>query len=144
MAQRLIGQDVSLTTFVGTDPQDAIADIKNFEATFQTEILRDSYLGSFTDRRANVYRGVRGSFEYHFSSAAALSIMASIVERCRNRRSQIRIVTQATLLMPNGDRPMIVFDDQFFEAMPLTIGGRTEFGSVKLDWESDDARFIGI
>lgn len=144
MAQRLIGQDVIVSTFVGTVPQDAITDIRNFESTFQVEILKDSYLGSFTDRRANVYRGVRGSFEYHFSSAAALSIIAGIVERARNRRSQVRIVTQATLLMPNGDRPMIVFDDQFFEPVPLTIGGRTEFGSVKLDWESDDARFIGI
>lgn len=144
MAQRLIGQDVSLTTFVGTEPQDAITDVRSFSATFQTEIIKSDYLGSFTDRRANVFRGVRGSMEYHFSSAAALSILAAIVERCRNRRSQTRIVTQATLLMPNGDRPMIVFDDQFFENIPLDISGRTEFGSVKLDWESDDARFVGI
>lgn len=144
MAQRFIGQDLILTPFLNGVPQDSYTDCRSAEVVFQTEIIKDGYLGQFTDRRDMVYRGVRGNFEIHFSEASVFDMVAGILNRARQRRGGNRIVIQMALQFPNGDRPLIVSEDAVFGEIPLSLPDRTSFGSLRFDWEADDVRFIGL
>lgn len=141
--QRILGQDVIVTPFVGGVPQQALTDVRNFEIAIQTEVLREGYLGQFTDRRDDIYRGIRGSFENHFSSRAALDMVVAITNRARRVGTDVAIVIQAALIFPNGDRPIIVTQDAFFNEIPIGFGSRSDFGNIRFDWESDDFRVIG-
>lgn len=142
--QRLIGQDVILTPFLQGVPQEPYTDIRSFEVVFMTEIIKDGYTGQFTDRRDMVYRGVRGSFELHFSNKGVFTLIAGILNRARQRRGGNRIIMQAALLFPNGDRPLIVSEEAVFGEIPLSFQDRTSFASIRMDWEADDVRLVGI
>lgn len=141
--QRILGQDVIVTPFLGGVPQEAVTDIKNFEIAIQLEVIKEGYLGQFTDRRDDVYRGVRGSFEINFATTSALAFCSAITARARRQGANTKIVIQAALLMPNGDAPILITEDTFFNEIPIGFGGRTEFGTIRFDWESDDFRIAG-
>lgn len=141
--QRIMGQDVIVTPFINDIPQQAITDVRNFEVAVQVEVVREGYLGQFTDRRDDIYRGIRGSYEIHFSSRAALDMVVSITNRARRVGANVQIITQAALVFPNGDSPIIVTTDCFFNEIPLAFGSRGDFGNIRFDWEADDFRVIG-
>lgn len=143
-AQRFIGQDLILTPFLNGVPQESFTDTRSAEVVFQTEIIKDGYLGQFTDRRDMVYRGVRGSLELHFSDKGVFTTIAGILNRARQRRGGNRIIMQQSLLFPNGDRPIIQSEEAVFGEIPLNFPDRTSFATIRLDWEADDVRFIGI
>lgn len=153
MDQRAKGEDVVISIFklVGGQRQKIqdISDIKSYEITFNLDLLKEGYLGQTTDRLDDIFRGVSGSLEYHFSDAGALKLIQSIVQRARTRAGAtnaqpIVISHQATIYMPDGTRPIISVPSMFFGPIPLGFGAREQFGSVKLDWSGEDAQFVGL
>src|SRR6185295_7931744 len=98
-------------------PQATITDIRSFEVAAQLEILREGYLGETTDRRDEIYRGVRGRMEIHFENGDVFNLMRGVVDRAR-RRNQTAIDEviniKATLNFPGGGRPIVLIRDAFF------------------------------
>jgi len=141
--QRVKGQEVEVLLIVKGEPKDTIKDIRSFEMEAQMEILKEGYLGETTDRRDDVYRGVRGRMELHFENQDILALFRQIVTRARRREAGTKINIKATLNFPNGDRPIIILQDVYFGAMPMNFGGRAEYGTSSLEFEASDFSVIG-
>jgi len=140
--QRIKGQDVSLLLVVKGQVVSALTDVRSFEMAAQLEILREGYLGETTDRRDEVYRGVRGRMEVHFESADVFKLVRAVIDRARRREPGTKINAKATLQFPNGDRPIVLVKDIYFGELPMNFPGRTEYGTVALEWEAADFQVI--
>jgi len=142
MAQRIKGQEVQLLFVVDGVAKEAITDIRNFEVAAQLELLKEGYLGETTDRRDDVFHGLRGKMELHFESRAVLDLIVQLIDRARRRTPGTRVNIKATLNFPNGDRPRVLIQDAFFGEAPMTFGSRSDYGSVNLEFESSEYTVI--
>jgi hypothetical protein len=120
-------------------PQTTITDVRSFEVAFQLELLREGYLGETTDRRDEIFRGVRGRLELHFENQDVFNLFALIVARARRREPGAVVNIKATLNFPNGDRPRVNIGNAFFGEIPIAFGGRSEYGTIGLEFEAESA-----
>lgn len=118
--------------------------MRSFELAFQTEILREGYLGETTQRRDEIFNGIRGKMELHFENQAVFGLFASIVNRARRREPGVRINIKAALNFPNGERPVVNIPNVFFGEMPVNFGSRADYGAISLEFEAESATVVGI
>jgi hypothetical protein len=135
---RIKGQEVEIVIVSGSTPLETITDIKSFEMTAQLEILREGYLGETTDRRDEIYKGVKGRMELNFENDDIIALMRQVVDRARRREPGLKINIKATLVFGNGDRPRINIPNAFFGEIPMNFGSRSDYGSITLDFEAED------
>lgn len=138
MGQRIKGQEVSVLAIVNGNVQAALTDVRSCEFAAQMEILREGYLGETTDRRDDIYRGVRGRMEIHFESSDVFAFWRTVIDRARRQVAGVRINIKATLNFPDGDRPILVLQDVYFGELPMTFGSRSDFGTASLEFEAQD------
>lgn len=142
MSQRVKGQEVQVLIVVDGKPLETVTDIRSFEVSAQTELLREGYLGETTDRRDEIFRGIRGRMTLHFENQDVFSLMQSIIARARRREPSLKINIKATLQFPNGDRPRVQMNDVFFGEQPITFGSRSDYGELTLEFEGSDFEVI--
>jgi hypothetical protein len=140
MAQRIKGQEVEMIFVIDGEPVDNTTDIRSMEIAAQMEILREGYLGETTDRRDDIYRGVRGRAELHFENPEVITLFRAIIDRARRREPGTRIAMKATLNFPSGERALITIPQVFFGELPIAFGSRSDYGMVSLDFEAEDFR----
>jgi hypothetical protein len=136
----VIGQQIEVMLIKGGMVLDTITDVKSADLTWLMEILKVGFLGETTDRRDEVFHGVKGKLSLHFEDQQILVLARDIVQRARTRVPGTQINIKITVRMSNGDRPVITVPDAKFGEIPLSVGGRTEFAGVELDFEAEDAR----
>lgn len=139
---RIKGQEIEILLVSKNQPLQTITDVRSFEMAIQTEILREGYLGETTDRRDEVYRGIRGRMELHFENDDIFNLIADVVDRARRREPGTKINVKATLNFPNGQRPRVLIPDVFFGEIPIGFGSRTDYGTLSLDFEAEDFRVL--
>jgi len=127
---------------VGSEPLLSVNDVRSFEMAFQTEILREGYLGETTDRRDEIFRGIRGRMELHFENDDVFGLFTSIVNRARRREPGVKVNVKATLNFPNGDRPRIIIPNVFFGEIPIAFGSRSDYGTIGMDFEAESADIL--
>lgn len=142
MEQRIKGQEVEIMYVVNGEIQENITDIRSFELGIQTELLREGYLGEKTDRRDEIYRGVRGSTEIHYSNGKVFDLIKSITDRAKRQSPGTKINIKATLNFPSGERKRALIPDVYFGEIPLGFGSRSDYGTVRLEWESSDYKTL--
>lgn len=142
MAQRIKGQEVEVLLVVDGAPKTSVTAIKSFEVEFQLDILTEGYLGETSSRRDEIFNGVSGSLEFDLESGDLLDIAQQIIDRARRRTPGTVINVKAALNFPSGEIRRIVIKDAFFSAIPVSFGGRDEYGSLTLDFEAQDYSFL--
>lgn len=135
---RILGQNIILEVIEGGEPVAAISNVRSAEITSQLEILTEGYLGETTDRKDEVFRGVSGRMDLHFENPDILTFAMRLIDRAAKREPGVRINVKMTLQFPNGQRARILVRNVFFGPIPMGFGGRTEYGSISLDFESGD------
>lgn len=140
MAQRLKGQETEVMLVVDGTPQATITTIKSFEMTWQLEKSSEGYLGETTDRKDAFFKGISGSIDMHIENQDIFGLIVKIVDKARRRTPGTKINIKTTLNFPNGDRPRLMIPNVEFGDIPLNLGGRGEFASVKLDFEASEAQ----
>jgi hypothetical protein len=142
MSQRIKGQEVETILVLNGTPQSTITDIKSFEFTFDLDIMSEGYLGETTDRKDAVFKGISGNMELHFENADVFKLFTAIVDKARRRTPGTKINIKATLNFPNGNRPKVMIPDVEFGAIPVSFGSRTDYGSIKLDFQAAEAQVL--
>jgi hypothetical protein len=142
MADRIKGQDVEIMIVADNVAQSTITDIRSFEVESQMEILREGYLGETTQRRDDIFNGVRGKMELHFENKDVFDLIQTITDRARRRTPGTIVNIKATLRFPNGQRPRVLIPNVFFGPIPMNFGSRSDYGTVTLDFESSDVTVI--
>lgn len=143
MAQRLKGQETTLSVLVNGVEQISLHDIKNFSITPNFDILEEGYLGETTNRFDEVLKGVGVEMEVHTEDEGVFAFLEAVKDRAQRRTPGTTINIMATLNYPNGQRPRIVLKDVFFADMPFNIGSRTDYASFKLSGKCSDFKRIG-
>lgn len=138
MDQRVKGQETEVLLVLDGKVQNTITTIKSFEIAFQLEILKEGYLGETTDRRDEIFRGVRGKLELHINNQDIFDLVQSVVDRAQRRTSGVKVNVKSTINFPNGQRPRIIIPDVSFGEVPLNFAGRSDYGTVSLDWEASN------
>jgi hypothetical protein len=143
MAQRIKGQEVTLSFVTPEGSAEGLSDISSFEAELQMEILRERYLGETTDRRDDVFRGVSGSAELHLETQDYLVFTQRVQDRAE-RRSPAAGVFNATasFQFPNGQRPRITFENIFFGPLPIRVPESAGYVTVTIAWECERIRRV--
>lgn len=142
MAQRIKGQDVSVILTVNGVPQATLADVRSFEVSSQLEILREGYLGETTDRRDDIFRGVKGKIEFHFETPDIFTLTQTLIQRARQRSPGVKVNVKATLQFPNGTQKLVMVPDVYFGEIPVNFGSRSDYGMATLDFEASDIQFL--
>lgn len=143
MAQRIKGQEVTLSFATPDGQAEGLTDIVSFEAELQMEILREGYLGETTDRRDDIFRGVSGRAELHLETQEYLAFTQRVQDRAE-RRSPAAGVFNATasFQFPNGQRPRITFENIFFDALPVAVSDRGSYVQVTIAFECERLRRV--
>lgn len=141
--QRIKGQEVEVLLVVNNIVQATITDVRSAEFAAKFDILQEGYLGETTDRYDEIYKGMRGTLEFHFENEDVFTLLQSIVDRARRRTPGTLINIKAALNFPNGQRPRIIVRDTHFGEIPFNFGDRAAYGSMKLDFGASDFSRIG-
>lgn len=135
---RIKGQDVVVQMNVGG----AIAgyltqDVRNFELTPKVEKLEEQYLGQFSKRYDEIFHGVDFKFDIHVESSNVLKFMELLQSRGKGGSQNVKINITATLRFSDRSKT-ITLNDCFFEDVPFSFGGRSEYGQITISGSCTD------
>lgn len=146
MGQRVKGQDVSLQVLVAGVPTIvAGSPIRNFDVTFKFQKLEEQYLGDMSKRYDEIFGGCDFKFDMNFEDQSVFQVVDAIRQRSigQSRATNVTINIAVTLNFPNGQRPRITLNDCFFDDLPMTFGGREQYGQFTISGSCSDFDRVG-
>jgi hypothetical protein len=143
MTQRVKGQEAVLTFVSDAGTEEALGNVLSAEFEFQFDILTTRFLGETSDRKDDIFRGVRGRVEVHLSTQDALRFVDRVKGRATRRTAASgRFQMLTSLAFPNGERPRALFPDIYWGNMPFNIPAGDEYVTLTLEFEGSDGRFL--
>lgn len=142
MAQRIKGQEVEVIFILNGVAQQTITDVRNFEMSWLTEIIKEGYLNETTDRYDSVFHGIKGKMDLHFENADVFQLIQAVVDKAQRRTPGTKVNVKATLNFPNGQRVRLIVPNVEFGEFPLNFGGRAEYGSITADFNAPQAMIL--
>ena len=139
---RLRGQEVSVQVVQNGALLADISDVKSFEVEFQLDVMAEGYLGEFTDRRDDMFKGIPGKLEFHIETGAPFDLVNAIVQRAQRRVPGTQFNVQSTVRLANGQRKRIVINDLYFGSVPFNVASRTDYVTYSLSFEAGEGKFI--
>jgi hypothetical protein len=136
--QRVKGQEVSLLFTQDGQLLDTITDIQNFNHDLELELIVKGYLGEKTNRKDEVFNGVKGTFSMHLSRNQWFAIQARIVGRAKRELPDIVFNITQVYAFPDGTTTTVVFPDVKFGPQTTDVASRNEYVSVKAEFGCDD------
>lgn len=138
MAQRIRGQEVEIYFTGGNANLPTLRDVRSFDITPKFRKLEEEYLGQTSKAYDELFDGVDFNMEVHIEDTGVLDFLSLIRQRAVDRTSKIKIYINATLQFASGTKKRISLEDCFFENLPLTVGGRSEYVTFKLSGSCTD------
>lgn len=140
---RIKGQDVRVAIVQGTQVAAFVTDIRNFELTPKFEKLEEQYLGQTSKKYDDIFHGVDFKFDMHLEKSSALAFIELVRQRASSRAggTASTVNIQATLNFPEGTKT-VTLAECYFEDMPLSVGGRSEY--VQFTLSGSCANITGI
>lgn len=143
MGQRIKGQEIELSVVGPDGREEALGDVVSGTIEFQLDILTQGLLNETADRRDDIFRGVRLEMEVQLETGLFTDFINRIKDRAQRRAPASDVFSALmTLEFPNGDRPRVSVDNLFFGSIPIAVGGRDEYVTLRVEAESDEGRFI--
>lgn len=137
-SQRIRGQEVQVLITRAGSLEDSLTEIQNFNFEAEFEIKSQGYLGEKTNRKDDIYNGVKGDMELHLHSQAWFSFLNAVKDRAARVTPDLVINIVAVCNFPDGTTPSVLFPDVKFGAMPVAISSRGDYVKVKMAFEGDD------
>jgi hypothetical protein len=142
MAQRIKGQEVTITIVTNGVPQTELTDIQTFHVALNLELTGQGYLGETTDRYDEVFKGAHFDFEMHHHSSDYAVFNQAIVNRARRISPNTVINVSAVLNFPNGDIVTALFPDAFFGTPDQTVPARADYVKTKYDGACSEPQYV--
>lgn len=143
MSQRIKGQEIELQIVSPAGREDSLGDVVSGTIEFQFDILTQGLLNETSDRRDDIFRGVRLEMEVQLESGEFTQFINRVKDRAQRRTpASEQFNALMTLVFPNGDRPRVLIEDLSFGSLPIAVGGRDEYVTVRVEAESSEGRFI--
>lgn len=143
MGSRVKGQEVEFQVVSPAGRETSLGDVVSATVEFQLDILTQGLLNETSDRRDDIFRGVRVEAEVQLERGDFTAFINRVKLRAQRRTpASEKFNALMTLEMPNGDRPRVSIEDLSFGSIPIAVGGRDEYVTVRIEAESSDGRFI--
>lgn len=143
MAQRVKGLEVEFSVISPAGREESLGDVVSCSVEFQMDILTQGLLGEGSERRDDIFRGVRIEMEVQLERGDFPSFINRVTTRAKRRSpASDQFNALMTLAMPDGTRPRISVEDLFFGSLPLNVGGRDEYVTLRVEAEASDGRFL--
>lgn len=143
MAQRIKGQEVECRIILDGVVVGALTDIRNFEVTPKLEKLEEQYLGETTKRYDEIFNGVDFKMDLHFSDADMFKFIESVISRAQRRVPGTKVNIKAKLNFATGQTPIVMMNDCFFDELPISFGGRSEYGQITVSGSCSEFKRLG-
>lgn len=132
--QRVAGQDVEVLLVKDREVLDTITNVKDVEITFRFELKEEDFLGEYTTRYDEFFKGASGRMAVQFDNPGVFDLAKSVQDRAQRRTPGVQINMKVTLNFPSGVRRRFVVQNLFFGDMPVAVPGRTEYVNVSLNF----------
>jgi hypothetical protein len=119
-----------------------LTDVKSFDVEFQMDVMKEGYLGEFTDRRDDMFKGISGKIEFHIENNAPFDFINAIVQRSQSRVKGTQFNVQSTINLPNGQVKRLLVNDIFFSNVPVNVSGRSDYVTYSLPYEAAEGKFL--
>ena len=139
MAGRLKGQEVEIGVMQDSVVLRSVTAIKSADLNWELEQLEEGYLGETTMRYDTIYNGVSGSMEFHCDNFAIFELIKKILDRARRREPGLSLTIKFRATLDDGTQALIAVPDPSWGQIPMSVGGRKDFVSFKLDFKASDA-----
>lgn len=141
--KRIKGQEVTLNIIEDGQLQGRIAAQKDAEVRFELEVLESDFLGDKTTRFDSVFKGMSIRTAGELANRTAIDLFQRIVLKAQRRvGGALTVEIVMVLVFPNGDLVLISIPDIDFTAIPVTVGGRTEFLEFTLEGKASDFQIL--
>lgn len=143
MGTRIKGQEIELQIVGPRGREESLGDVVSGTIEFQFDILTQGLLNETADRRDDIFRGVRLEMEVQLETSDFTTFINRVKDRAQRRSpAGERFDALMTLSFPNGQRARVSVEDLSFGSMPIAVGGRDEYVTVRVEAESSEGRFI--
>lgn len=142
MGTRLKGQEVEVRVIRAGSIEQSLTDVVSFEFSPKLEIKTQGYLGETTDRHDDVYAGCTGKMTLHLEGSKAQKFVRDVIDRARRRITTFKVNILATVSFPDGETQRVLFPDCKFGNPPTSLGGRSDYVSMTLDFACDDYKVL--
>lgn len=143
---RLKGQESQIRITQGGILQRTLTAIENLTATVMSDIIRKAYLGETTERKDDIYKGIKVEFGFDVMSKEPFVMVAALRDRMQRRtaqaNSQVNLVFIANLA--DGTRPRITIPDLKFQDPALAIQNRESYAGFRFQCEAEDFQLSGV
>jgi len=139
---RVRGQEVSVQVVQNGKIVAELTDVKSFDVEFQMDVMKEGYLGEFTDRRDDMFKGISGKIEFHIENTAPFDFINAIVQRSQSRVKGTQFNVQSTINLPNGQVKRLLVNDIFFSNVPVNVSGRSDYVTYSLPYEAAEGKFL--
>lgn len=136
LRQRVRGQETEIRVIKDGVLYDTITKITNFNAEVQLEIQSQGYLGGTSEEKDEIFNGIKFGFEAHLDGPEWFDMEMAILKRASRLTPDVTFTITSTLYFPDGRTRIIVIPDAKFGAIPLNVGSRKDYVSVKIDGEA--------
>jgi hypothetical protein len=137
-AQRIKGQEVQILIVQDSVLQDTLTDIQDFNGELELEIKSQGYLGEKSNRKDEIFNGVKFDMSIHMHSQDFFVFQQAIVSRAKRITPDTVFNISGVFSFPNGDTPIMLFPDAKFGPQPLSISSRGDYVKAKIAGECDD------
>jgi len=143
MTLRIKGQEIVVGINGPAGLEESLSNIQDLDIEFQLAILTEGFLGETADRVDDIYHKMKGRLSLHLDTPDVLRFIRRVKDRAQRRSpATTRFDIVATFNFPNGTRARIQILDVKFSTIPITFGGRDQYGTMKLDFEASRARVL--
>ena len=139
---RVRGQEVSVQVVQNGKIVAELTDVKSFDVEFEMDVMKEGYLGEFTDRRDDMFKGISGKIEFHIENNAPFDFINVIVQRSQSRVKGTQFNVQSTINLPNGQVKRLLVNDIFFSNVPVNVSGRSDYVTYSLPYEAAEGKFL--
>lgn len=136
---RIKGQEVTILIAQDGELLDEFTEISNFDFEDVMDITSKGYLGEKSERKDQIYKGVKGSFEMDLATTTWFRFREAIINKAKRITPDVEFNVSGVFSFPNGETPTVTFASVTFGGLPVSIPARADYIKIKMSFECRDA-----
>ena len=136
LRQRIRGQETELRMIKDGVLYDTITKITKANTELMLEVTSQGFIGGTTEEKDEIYNGVKFGFEAQLDGPEWFDMEAAILKRAQRLTPDVQFTLVMSLYFTDGRTRIIVIPDAKFNAIPLDVGSRKDYVTVKIDGEA--------
>lgn len=144
MPLRLKGQETDIRMLRNGSPTQVAKATSNFSMTDELEVLEEEYIGETTSRYDDIYKGTSFNFEIHLEDGAPFDLRTQAIGRAQRRGGEAAARFDIAFVggLPDGTIKSLTLVDVKFGSVETTVGGRSEFVTMKFEGSCSSVQTI--